>query len=103
MPRIPWKWTAFIGVRWVSWIAANQRGSRLTRPRAKITRVDAFAPAVALASELFRIAKTTSRPPSVGRTSFAIPLHGSPLLNARNSACIRSGPKYTVAAYMLKM
>ena len=39
----------------------------------------------------------------LGRTSLAMPLHGSPSLKPRNSACIRSGPKYTVAAYMLKM
>ena len=49
---------------------------------AKITRVEAFAPALAFARELLRMAKITRIPPIPGRTSFAIALHGSPLLKA---------------------
>jgi hypothetical protein len=64
-------------------------------------RVAAVALALAFATQLFRMAKMTSRPPSVPSTSVAIPPHGSPSLAARKSP-IWSGPKYTVAAYMLK-
>ena len=55
----------------------------------------------AFATQLLRMAKMTSSPPSVPITSVAIPPHGSPSLAARKSVMF-SGPKYTVAAYMLK-
>ena len=60
IPRMPWKWTALTGVRYVSWTAANQRGRRLTRPNEKMTRVEALAPALAFARQLLRIANVTS-------------------------------------------
>ncbi len=80
MALIAWKWTAFTGARVSSWTAANQRGSSETRPMAKSVRVAAVAPAFALAMELFRMAKTTSRPPTPGSTSSAMKPHGSPSL-----------------------
>ena len=49
-------------------------GGRPGRAR-RSTRVDAFAPALAFASELLTIANVTSRPPMPGRTSFG---HAAP-------------------------
>ena len=73
-----WKWTALTGARVSGWTAAKKRGSSPARPIAKSDRVAAVAPALALASELLRIAKTTSRPPMPGSTSSAMKPHGSP-------------------------
>src|SRR5574338_1398197 len=60
---IAWKWTALMGARVSGETAANQRGSRRTRPMANSERVAAVAPELALAIELLRMANTTSRPP----------------------------------------
>ncbi len=69
---IAWKWTAFTGVRVLGPTAANQWGSSRTRPIANSVRVAAFAPELALASELLRIAKMISRPPMPGSTCSAM-------------------------------
>ena len=61
-----WKWTALTGARVLGWTAAKNRGSSPARPMANSDRVAAVAPALALARELLRIAKTTSRPPMPG-------------------------------------
>src|SRR5688572_14927581 len=91
-----WKWIALTGDLNVGWIAANQRGISVARPMANSDRVAAVALELAFATQLLRMAKITSRPPSVPSTSVAIPPQGSPSLAARKSV-IRSGPKYTVA------
>ena len=67
-------------------------------PWRRATRVDAFAPALAFASELLRIAKIDQEPADARQHLFAMPPHGSPLLKREKSACILSGPKNTVAA-----
>ena len=83
-PVMAWKWTALTGARVSGWTAANQRGSRVARPMAKSDRVAAVAPELAFATVLLRMAKTTSRPPSVPSTSVAMPPHGSPPFAWRN-------------------
>src|SRR5712671_5553425 len=97
MPTIACAWTALDGVRYVGWIAAKTRGSRPPRPRAKVARVAAVAPELALARQLFKMAKVTIRLPIPGSTWSAMPPHGLPLL-ALIKPVILSGPKNTVAA-----
>ena len=94
----PWRCTALTGVRWTGCTAERAPGSRRLRPSEKITRVDAFAPAFALAIELLTIANVTSRLPMPGSTCSAMPPHGLPSLAPMKSAFMFSGPKNTVAA-----
>ena len=93
MPRIIWTWTAFTGVLRVGCTAPKKPGNSPPRPMLNTDRVAAVAPALALARQLLRMAIRTAKPPMTGRTPSAIPPHGSPLLNPRNSLAIRSGPK----------
>ncbi len=82
IPRIAWRWTALTGVRWSGGSAANAAGMSRERPSEKIDRVDAFAPELAFARQLLRMAKRTSRLPMPGSTSSAIPPHGLPSLES---------------------
>ena len=79
---IAWKWTAFTGARVSSgWTAPKKRGSQRRSAHREERAGRGRRPAFAFASELLRIAKTTSRPPMPGSTSSAMKPHGSPSLN----------------------
>src|SRR6266511_2507761 len=81
---------------------ANSEGSRRIRPIAYQVRVVALAPAFEFAMAEFTMARKTNQ--AAPHTMCPRPSHGSPSLSAMNpfEPPILSGPKNTVAAYVVR-
>src|SRR6266516_2346232 len=91
--------TATYGERQRGWVRAKTAGSRRIRPIANQVRVVALEPALELATAEFTIARNTTTQPTP-QTVRASPSHGLPPPDAAKPA-ILSGPKNTVAAYVV--